>query len=149
MQYRTINSNAHLLLVEDDPDDIRQILKIFRRNKIAVDIDIVTNGEEALAYVRQEGRFIESTRPDLILLDLNLPKIDGFDMLAVIKADDSLKTIPVVVLTTSRANQDILRSYQLNANSYHIKPLGIEELSKLINMINEYWLNRVKLPPNT
>jgi len=118
----------------------------FREGPIANDLHVVTDGDQALAYLRKQPPFTDVRRPDLVLLDLNLPKLDGRDVLAQIKGDDDLKIIPVVVLTTSSAETDILRSYQLHANSYVTKPVGVDGFFAAIRCIEEFWLAVVRLP---
>ena len=136
-----------ILLVEDNPADVRLTVEALKEGKIYNNLHVVTDGVEAIAYLRREGKYAEAVRPDLILLDLNLPKKDGREVLKVIKNDDSLKIIPVVVLTMSRSEEDILRSYDLNANCYITKPVDLDQFMKVIRAIHEFWLTIVKLPP--
>jgi two-component system response regulator len=110
-------------------------------------MNVVGNGVEAMAYLRRQGKYAEATRPDLILLDLNLPKKDGREVLAEVKADDRLRRIPVVVLTTSSAEQDILQTYDLHANCYITKPVNLDQFSAVVQAIEEFWFTIVKLPP--
>jgi CheY-like chemotaxis protein len=108
----------------------------------------VKDGEEALAFLRKEGRYADAPRPDVVLLDLNLPKIDGREVLAAVKADPDLKRIPIVILTVSQAEEDILKSYNLHANCYITKPLDLEQFMRVVGAIESFWLSIVKLPPN-
>src|SRR5450755_1838047 len=135
-----------VLLVEDSPGDVRLMQEAFRDADPSIDLRIAVDGVEAMAYLRREGVHIDAPRPDFILLDLNLPKMDGREVLAHIKEDDDLKTIPTVILTTSDAEADILKSYQLHANCYLTKPVELEEFEGLVKSINDFWLTKVKLP---
>jgi CheY-like chemotaxis protein len=135
-----------VLLVEDSPGDVRLTQEAFRDANGAVQLHVASDGVEALAFLSRKGAHAKSPRPDLILLDLNLPKMDGREVLARIKGDDSLKLIPVVVLTTSDAEADIVKSYQLQANCYLSKPVHLHEFESLIKSINDFWLTKVKLP---
>jgi two-component system, chemotaxis family, response regulator Rcp1 len=137
---------SRLLLVEDSPGDVRLTQEAFRSANSTVVLHVAADGEEAIAFLRQEGRHTDAPRPDLILLDLNLPKLDGREVLALIKEDVTLKSIPTVVLTTSAAEADIAESYKLHANSYFTKPVGFEEFDGLVKCINEFWLEKAKLP---
>jgi CheY-like chemotaxis protein len=119
----------------------------FEEHKVRNKLSVVSDGEEALAFLRREGRFADAPRPDLILLDLNLPRVDGREVLATIKADEELRRIPVVVLTTSQADEDILRSYQLHANAYVTKPVDFERFIAVVRQIDEFFVSVVKLPP--
>lgn len=135
-----------ILLVEDNPGDARLAWEAIREAKVSNNLRWVPDGVEALCYLRREGKFAGAQRPDLILLDLNLPRKDGREVLAEIKNDESLKRIPVVVLTTSQAEEDILKAYHLNANCYISKPVDLEQFMKVINAIENFWLTIVKLP---
>lgn len=135
-----------ILLVEDSRADIAMTVAAFREGRIANELHVVTDGDQALAYLRKEGPFARARRPDLVLLDLNLPKRDGREVLAEVKADDDLKSIPVVVLTTSSAEADITSSYQLHANSYITKPVGVDAFFAAIRSIEGFWLSLVRLP---
>ncbi|HLZ07208.1 MAG TPA: response regulator [Chloroflexota bacterium] len=137
---------AEILLVEDNPGDVRLTIEALREGKVRSHLNVAMDGVEALAFVRREGRHANEPRPDVILLDLNLPRKDGREVLAEIKADDVLKTIPVVVLTTSKADEDILRSYQLNANCYITKPVDLDQFIRVVRSIEEFWLTIVTLP---
>lgn len=139
--------SIEVLLVEDNPGDVRLTREALREGKVWNHLNVVEDGEAALAFVRQEGPYAGAARPDLILLDLNLPKKDGREVLALLKADENLKRIPVVVLTTSRAEEDILKAYNLNANCYITKPVDFEQFIKVVKVIEEFWLTIVMLPP--
>ena len=138
-----------LLLVEDSPGDVRLTQEVFRRANSAVKLRVTSDGVEAMAFLRHEGAYVDAPRPDLILLDLNLPKMDGREVLAEIKADQDLKTIPIVILTTSDAAEDVMESYQLQANCYLCKPVKLDEFESLVKSINEFWLTKVTLPQPT
>lgn len=138
-----------ILLVEDNPADVRLTTEALKEEKIYNNLHVATDGVEAIAFLRREGKYAKAVRPDLILLDLNLPKKDGREVLKEIKNDDSLKIIPVVVLTVSRSEEDILRSYNLNANCYITKPVDLDQFMKVIRTIQEFWLTIVKLPPKS
>lgn len=135
-----------ILLVEDNPGDARLAWEAIREARVCNNLRWVSDGVEALAYLRREGKFAEVQRPDLILLDLNLPRKDGREVLAEIKNDESLRRIPVVVLTTSQAEEDILKAYHLNANCYISKPVDLERFIKVVSAIENFWLTIVKLP---
>lgn len=142
--------NAVILLAEDDPGDQELTRRALRDDVLPADLRIVGNGEEALAYLRCEGRYTDETvapRPDLILLDLNMPGMNGREVLHVIKGDDGLARIPVVVLTTSAQEADIQQSYQLGANSYIEKPADMAQFAKIIRQLGRYWFDVVTLPP--
>ena len=135
----------NVLLVEDDPGDVlmtREAFEEYLHNRL----DVVSDGSEALAYLRREGEYADAPRPDLILLDLNLPRKDGREVLAEIKGDPALATIPVVVLTTSHAEEDVLKSYQLHANAYVTKPVDFERFIEVVRQIDEFFVTVVKLP---
>ena len=135
-----------VLLVEDSPGDVRLTQEAFREANKAIQLNVVVDGVEAMAFLRHEGVHLHAPRPDLILLDLNLPKMDGREVLAHIKEDESLKLIPTVILTTSDAEADIVRSYQLQANCYLNKPVQLDAFENLVKSINDFWLTKVKLP---
>jgi len=135
-----------ILLVEDSPSDTDLTLEALKDFKVRNHVSVVDDGVLALQFLRREGRYADAPRPDLIMLDLNLPRKDGREVLAVIKTDDNLKTIPVVVLTTSRADQDILRAYQLNANCYITKPVDFNQFLEVVRSIETFWLVVVALP---
>lgn len=144
---RADGTPIEVLLVEDDPGDVLMTQEAFREHKVHNRLTVVSDGAEALAYLRREGEFEDAVRPDLILLDLNLPRRDGREVLEEIKKDDELGRIPVVVLTTSSADEDILRSYQLHANAYVTKPVDFERFIAVIRQIDEFFVTVVKLPP--
>ena len=135
-----------ILLVEDNPGDVRLIKEALRDGKVWNNPHVVTDGEAALDFVYRRGPFGDAPRPDLVLLDLNLPKKDGREVLAVIKSDPDLKRIPVVVLTTSKEEEDVLRAYNLAANCYVTKPVEFDEFMKVIQAIEDFWLTIVALP---
>ena len=135
-----------ILLVEDNPGDVRLTREALKEGKLRNNLSVVGDGVEALALLRREGRFADSVRPDLILLDLNLPKKSGLEVLADIKADEDLRRTPVVILTTSEAEQDIVKSYNLYANCYISKPVDLEQFMKVVKSVEEFWLTIVKLP---
>ena len=133
-------------MVEDSPGDVRLTQEAFRDANPFVRLHVTSDGVEAMAFLRQEGVHIHAPRPDIILLDLNLPKMDGREVLAHIKKDDCLKTIPTVILTTSEAEADVAKSYQLQANCYLTKPVQFDEFANLVRIINDFWLTKVRLP---
>jgi CheY-like chemotaxis protein len=137
---------VEILLVEDNPGDVRLTVEALREGKVRNHLSVATDGVEALAYVRREGKYANAVRPDLILLDLNLPRKDGRQVLAEIKADVDLKTIPVVILTTSKADEDILHSYDLHANCYVTKPVDLDQFITVVKSIEDFWLTIVALP---
>lgn len=136
-----------ILLVEDSPGDVRLTQEAFHEANPLIHLNVAADGVDGMAFLRREGTHANSPRPDLILLDLNLPKMDGREVLSQIKADASLKTIPTVILTTSESDVDIARSYQLQANCYLCKPAQLEAFEALVKSINEFWLTKAKLPP--
>jgi CheY-like chemotaxis protein len=136
-----------VLLVEDDPGDVLMTQEAFDEHKVRNKLNVVSDGEEALSYLRREGPHADAPRPDLILLDLNLPRVDGRQVLQAIKEDPDLRRIPVVVLTTSGADEDILRSYSLHANAYVTKPVDFDSFIAVVRQIDEFFVSVVKLPP--
>jgi CheY-like chemotaxis protein len=138
---------VHVLLVEDDPGDVLMTREAFEHHKLRNVLDVVTDGEQALQFLRRSGDYADAPRPGLILLDLNLPRVDGLEVLAEIKADPVLKVIPVVILTTSQAQQDVLRSYALHANAYVSKPVDFERFMEAIRQIDNFFVTLVKLAP--
>jgi CheY-like chemotaxis protein len=136
-----------VLLVEDDPGDVLMTREAFEEHKVRNNLNVVSDGADALAFVRREGEFSDAPRPDLILLDLNLPKRDGREVLSEIKSDPDLREIPIVVLTTSAAEADILSSYRLHANAYVTKPVDFERFISVVKQIDEFFVSLVKLPP--
>ena len=143
---RTLGKPVEILLVEDNAGDVGLIEEVFEEAKIRNNIHVAEDGEEAMLYLHGEGKFLGSPRPDIVLLDLNLPKKDGREVLKEIKEDSNLKNIPVVVLTTSNAEKDILRTYDLHVNAYITKPLDFNEFMKVIESIESFWLEIVQLP---
>lgn len=135
-----------ILLVEDNPGDVRLTEEALREGKVKNRLFVVNDGVEAIAYLRREADYQTAVKPDLILLDLNLPRKDGRQVLEEIKADPGLRTIPVVVLTTSDAEEDILKSYNLHANCYITKPVDLEQFLRIVQSIEDFWLSVVKLP---
>jgi len=135
-----------VLLVEDSPGDVRLTREAFRHANMAIMLHVASDGVEALAFLSQKGAHVGSPRPDLILLDLNLPRMDGREVLAQIKADENLKSIPTVILTTSDTEADIAVSYRLQANCYLSKPVQLEAFENLVKSINDFWLTKAKLP---
>jgi two-component system, chemotaxis family, response regulator Rcp1 len=135
-----------VLLVEDNPGDVRLTREAFQDNKVRILLNVAEDGVEAMAYLRREGKYSQASRPDLILLDLNLPKMDGREVLGEIKKDPELKRIPVAVLTTSTAEQDIVKAYDLYANCYITKPVDFDQFLHVVRGISEFWLTVVKLP---
>lgn len=135
-----------VLLVEDSPGDVRLTQEAFRDANRAIHLHVACDGVEAMAFLKHEGAHSRAPRPDLILLDLNLPKMDGREVLAHIKEDATLKTIPTVILTTSEAEVDVVKSYQLHANCYLTKPVQLDDFEALVKSINDFWLTKVKLP---
>jgi chemotaxis family two-component system response regulator Rcp1 len=138
---------VEILLVEDNPGDVRLTREALKDGKVLNNLHAVVDGVDAMAFLRRDGQYGEATRPDVILLDLNLPKKDGREVLAEIKADPGLMRIPVVVLTTSEAEKDILQAYDLHANSYIIKPVDLDQFIRVMESIEDFWLTIVKLPP--
>jgi chemotaxis family two-component system response regulator Rcp1 len=135
-----------VLLVEDSPGDVRLTREAFKDAKVHINMHVASDGAKAMAFLKREGEYASAPRPDLVLLDLNLPKKDGREVLAEIKEDPTLKTIPVVVLTTSASEADVLRSYQLHANCYITKPVGLEGFLTVVKSIDSFWLSVVRLP---
>jgi CheY-like chemotaxis protein len=138
---------VEILLVEDDPGDVLMTREALADAKMANELHVVNNGEEALAFLFREGEYADAPRPGLILLDLNLPRVDGREVLARIKAEEELRRIPVVVLTTSEAEEDVLRSYDLHANAYVTKPVDFEAFVKVVRRVDDFYINVVRLPP--
>lgn len=139
--------SIEILLVEDSPSDAHLTITSFEQAKITNTLHWVEDGETAMEYLRKQGEYTDVLRPDLIVLDLNLPGMDGREVLAEVKADADLKRIPVVVLTTSNSEEDILRSYNLNANCYVTKPFDVRQFMQVVQLISNFWLAAVKLPP--
>ena len=144
---RTLGEAIDILLVEDNPGDVRLTTEALAEAKVRNTLAVARDGVEALQYLRHEHPFEKSTRPDIILLDLNMPRMDGREVLEEIKADPKLAAIPVVVLTTSAADEDVLRSYQLHASCYITKPVDLEQFMKVVRSVEDFWLTIVRLPP--
>lgn len=141
--YRMIN----ILLVEDNPADVNMMRETLEESEVAATLHVVSDGEEAMAFLHRQGEFAAAPRPDLVLLDIGLPKKNGLEVLAEIKGDPALRRIPVIMLTTSKAEEDILRSYDLHANSYITKPVHLDGFLQMVRLIKEFWFGTVKLPP--
>jgi two-component system, chemotaxis family, response regulator Rcp1 len=141
-------TSINILLVEDNPGDVRLTKEAMRDSKVRNNLEVVEDGVEALAFLHKDGPFAGFFRPDLILLDLNLPRKSGLEVLQEIKADESLKRIPVVILTTSQAEKDIVKSYDLHANAYITKPVDLDQFIAVVKAIEGFWLEIVKLPPD-
>jgi len=146
MSFATFVRAIDILLVEDNPGDVRLTQETLTNSKMHNNVIVVSNGEQALAYLYRRGEYRDAVRPDLILLDLNLPKKGGHEVLAQVKEDPELKHIPIVILTSSKAEEDILKTYNLHANCYVTKPLDLEQFSTVVNAIESFWLSIVKLP---
>ena len=142
------NRPVEILLVEDNPGDVRLTKEALKEGKVYSNLHTVKDGVEAMEYLRKQGKYAAVPRPDIILLDLNLPRKDGREVLEEIKSDSSLKRIPVVVLTTSKAEEDVLRTYNLHANCYVTKPVDLEKFMVVVKTIDSFWLTVVTLPPN-
>jgi chemotaxis family two-component system response regulator Rcp1 len=136
-----------ILMVEDNPGDVRLTVEALKEGKVRNNFHTVEDGVEAMSFLRRQGRYAEAPRPDLILLDLNLPKMNGREVLAEIKEDPELRRIPVVILTVSKAEQDILKSYNLHANCYITKPVDLDQFLEVVKSIENFWLTVVMLPP--
>ena len=146
MNMNELPQHIDILLVEDNPGDVRLTRELLKESKINNNLTVIDNGEDALLFLRREAKYCNVTPPDLILLDLNLPRKNGSEVLASIKNDPELKRIPVVILTSSKAEEDILRSYDLHANCYVSKPVGLEQFAAVVKAIDNFWLAIVKLP---
>lgn len=141
------SSAVEILLVEDNPGDVRLTREALREGKVRNNLNVVDDGVKALAYLRREGEYAGASRPDLILLDLNLPRMSGREVLAAVKADPELRSIPVVVLTSSQAEQDIMKAYELNVNCYVTKPVDLDQFIAVVKAIEDFWFTIVRLPP--
>ena len=148
MNMEKMGRPVQMLLVEDNLGDIRLTEETLRDAKVMVNLHVVGDGVEAMAFLRKESKHANAPRPDLVLLDLNLPKKDGREVLAEMKQDPDLRRIPVVILTISNGQEDILKSYNLHANAYVTKPLNLEQFAKIVKAIEDFWFTVVKLPPN-
>ena len=140
--------SVEILLVDDNPGDVRLTLEAFKEGKLTNTVSVAGDGVEAMEFLRRQGKFVSAVRPDLILLDLNMPKKDGREVLEEIKSDPQLRRIPVVVLTTSKAEGDILKSYDLHVNCYIQKPVDYNEFIKVLRLIEDFWFTAVVLPSN-
>jgi two-component system, chemotaxis family, response regulator Rcp1 len=136
-----------ILLVDDDPADVRLTQEALKEHKVYCQTTVASDGIEAMAYLRRQGPYTDAARPDIILLDLNMPRKDGREVLEEVKTDPDLKRIPVVVMTTSNADQDVVQSYNLGANCYIVKPVDLEQLTTIVKSIEDFWFTVVKLPP--
>lgn len=148
MTSQRIGKPIEILLVEDNPGDVRLTMEALKENKVSNNLHVVSDGVAALKFLNREETYFDVPRPDLILLDLNLPKKDGREVLAEIKSDDTLRRIPVVVLTTSQAEEDISKAYDLYANCYVTKPVDLEKFITVVKSIEDFWVTIVKLPPD-
>ncbi len=146
MNFRAISRQIEVLLVEDNPGDARLTKIALEEGKMHIHLNVVEDGVEAMAFLRKQGKYAKVAHPDLVLLDLNLPKKSGIEVLAEIKADETLKRIPVVILTTSQADKDILKAYELYANCYITKPVDFDQFVKIVQSIENFWFTIVKLP---
>ena len=138
---------VNILLVEDNPGDVRLTIEALREGKVLNNLSVVGDGVEASCFLNRQGEYVDAVRPDLILFDLNLPRKDGRELLAEIKEDQALRSIPVVVLTTSNAEEDIVRTYNLHANCYITKPVDLDQFIDVVSAIEDFWLTVVMLPP--
>jgi two-component system, chemotaxis family, response regulator Rcp1 len=137
---------AEIVLVEDNDGDVRLIVEAFKENKFLNNLHVAKDGVEAMEFLHKEGKYADAVHPDLILLDLNLPKKDGHEILGEVKADPHLKRIPVIILTSSKAEADIIKAYDLHANCYITKPIDMDQFIKVVRSIEDFWLTIVKLP---
>jgi chemotaxis family two-component system response regulator Rcp1 len=148
MTFASARQPIDILLVEDNEADVRLTQEVFAEGKFRNNLTVANNGVEALACLRKQGNFKNSARPDLMLLDLNLPIMDGWEVLTQIKEDPACRSIPVVILTTSKAEEDILKAYKLHSNCYITKPVDLDQFVTVVRYIEDFWLAIVKLPPN-
>jgi chemotaxis family two-component system response regulator Rcp1 len=137
---------VEMLLVEDDPGDVRLLVEVMRRSQFHVHLSVAQDGKEALAFLRREGSHADAPCPDLVLLDLNLPRMDGRELLAVMKSDPALKHLPVVILTTSEREEDVVSCYRAHANCYITKPVTLPQFIRVVCSLNDFWLTVVRLP---
>ncbi len=138
---------VEILLIEDNPGDVRLTIEALKESKIMNNMHVADDGIEAMSFLKKEGIYKDKPRPDLIILDLNLPRKDGREVLGEIKSEDSLKQIPIVILTTSEAEEDIIKSYELHANCYITKPVDMEQFIKVVKSVGDFWFSIVMLPP--
>ena len=143
---QTSGRQAEILLVEDDAEDAMLMRRALERSKLALTMSWVGDGEQAMAFLRREGEYAEAMRPDLVLLDLNMPKMNGYDVLREIRGDSALSMLPVVILTTSRSEEDVVRSYELRANAYVGKPIGLSGFTQVLESIEGFWFTVVIMP---
>ena len=148
MENPTVGRPIEILLVEDNPADVRLTVESLKEGKVCNILHVAEDGEEAISFLQKKGKYADKPRPDLIILDLNLPKKSGHEVLAEIKGDDKLRRIPVVVLSASKAEEDIHRSYGLHANCYITKPVDLDQFIHVIKTVNSFWFSVVKLPPH-
>ena len=142
---RNGRDKPRILLVEDNPGDIRLTQEALKESQVEIHLDVVTDGEQAIDFLMKRNKFTEAVRPHIVLLDLNLPKKNGIEVLKEIKADESLKRIPIIVLTTSDADHDITKAYSLHANCYILKPVDFDDFAKVIRLVESFWFNTAKL----
>jgi two-component system, chemotaxis family, response regulator Rcp1 len=147
MNANTVGIPVEILLVEDNPGDVRLAREGLSECKIRNNLHVVDDGVKAMAFLRRQDEYAKAPRPDLVLLDLNLPRKDGREVLREVKEDESLRTIPIVVLTTSKAEEDIMKSYALHANCYVTKPMGLQQFLDVVRSIEDFWFTIVRLPP--
>ncbi|WP_447971309.1 response regulator [Nitrospira sp. M1] len=143
------SNSVHILMVEDDEEDVVLTKESLTNSKVTLDLHVVEDGEEALLYLRKAQPYASATTPDVILLDLNLPKKNGREVLSEMREDDLLRSIPVIILTTSDQEEDVMKTYKLGANCYITKPVGLEQFMKVVTAIDNFWFSIVKLPPRT
>ena len=148
MSVKNIGSTVEILLVEDNPGDVRLTIEALKESKILNNLNVVDDGIEAMAYLNKEGKYKDRPHPDLIILDLNLPRKDGREVLEEIKEHKNFKRIPIVILTISEAEEDILKTYQLHANCFITKPVDINQFIKVVKSVSNFWFSIVKLPPD-
>lgn len=146
---REMGDPIEILLVEDNPGDARLTMEALKEGKVRNNMRVVSDGVNAMAYLRREGEYANAERPDLILLDLNLPRKNGREVLAEIKEDPHLRRIPVVILTSSAAEEDLIKTYDLHANCYVTKPVGLDQFTSVVQSIEDFWFSIVKLPPKS
>lgn len=145
MSLRNSNTKPRILLVEDNPGDIRLTQEALKESNMDIHLDVVSDGEQAIDFLMKKGKYVDAVRPHIILLDLNLPKKNGIEILKEVKVHESLKKIPIIVLTTSDADHDISKAYSLNANCYILKPVDFDDFAKVIRLVETFWFNTVKL----